>query len=245
MKKINHKVRVSEVADIAHRIVTLFKEETGLQKETFLKNLFAEMEKQVLNLSESIKKEIAVSRLEELDGLRDETIFNLHNILVGYRSMRSAEIKEKAEKLYVIFQRYGTATTRESYATASAHIEALLKDFSATELQETIEGLSGVSETIEELRTRQANFRTEQMAYEKALSLQQATASATTLKKPLLDLINTKLVSFFTATQDDAPYKNFAKVLNQVIDSLNESIARRAKNTAKGKTNPTETKESV
>lgn len=245
MKKINHKVRVSEVADIAHRIVTLFKEETGLQKETFLKNLFAEMEKQVLNLSESIKKEIAVSRLEELDGLRDETIFNLHNILVGYRSIRIAEVKEKAEKLYAVFKRYGTKITRESYASASAHIEALLKDLSATDLQEAINGLLGVSETIEELRTRQANFRTEQMAYEKALSLQQATESATTLKKPLMDLINVKLVSFFTATKEEEAYKNFAQLVSQVIDNANESITRRAKNTAKGKTNPTETKESM
>lgn len=229
MKKINNKIRVSETANIAKRLVELFKQEKELQKDVFLKKLFSEIETQQLSLSEAMKKEMAVSKLEELDALRDETIFNLHNILLGYRSMRMPEVKEKADKLYTIFQRYGTGIARENYASASGHIESLLKDFSSPDLEEVISGLMGVSETIEELKTRQSTFHTEQMAYEKALSVQQNTASATTLKKPLLDLINTKLVSFFIATQEDEPYKSFAKVVNQVIDNANETITRRSK----------------
>ena len=229
MKKIQTIIRVSEIADVAQRLVGLFKQETTLQNDTFLKNLFAQIEIQGTALSVAIKKETAVSRLEEVDALRDETIMNLNNILIGYRSMRSLEIKEKAEKVYAVFQRYGTRIVRENYASESAHIESLLRDLSATDLQEAINGLSGVADTISELRERQTAFHTEQMAYEKALSQQGVSASASSFKKPLLELINTKLVSFFIAMKDEATYENFAQVVAQVIDNINETISRRAK----------------
>lgn len=226
---MNYKTRVSEVADIALRLVGLYAQETTLQTDVFLKNLFVEIEKQASELSKAIKKEAAISKLEEADNLRDETIINLNNILIGYRSMRSAEIKESAEKLYAIFERYGTKITRENYSSESAHIESLLRDLSATELQDAIGKLLGVSDTIEELRTRQTAFHSERMAYEKALSVQGATASATSLKKQLIEIINTKLVSYLSALQEEASHSDFAKVVAQVIDSANETVLRRNK----------------
>ncbi|MFJ1328230.1 MULTISPECIES: DUF6261 family protein [Capnocytophaga] len=229
MKRLLTIVRVSELADIAHRLVGLFHQENELQTDTFLKNLFEKIDTQATALSVAIKKEVAVSKLEEADNLRDETIMNLSNILLGYRSMRSPEIRESAEKLYAVFDRYGTKITRENYSSESAHIESLLRDFSATELQEAIGKLLGVSDTIEELRTRQTAFHTERMAYEKSVSEQEFDESATALKKPLLGLINTKLISYLAALQEESTYANFAKVVSQVIDDANATINRRGK----------------
>ncbi|MFJ1473050.1 DUF6261 family protein [Capnocytophaga cynodegmi] len=229
MKRLLTIVRVSELADIAHRLVGLFHQENELQTDAFLKNLFEKIDTQATALSVAIKKEVAVSKLEEADNLRDETIMNLSNILLGYRSMRSLEIRESAEKLYAVFDRYGTKITRENYSSESAHIESLLRDFSATELQEAIGKLLGVSDTIEELRTRQTAFHTERMAYEKSVSEQGFDESATALKKPLLGLINTKLISYLAALQEESTYANFAKVVSQVIDDANATINRRGK----------------
>lgn len=229
MKKLNSKARVSEVADVAHRLVGQFAQETTLQNDAFLKGVFTKMKAQTTEISVALKKEAAISRLEEADDLRDETIGNFKQILLGYKAMRSAEIKGWAERLYAVFDRYGMRITRENYSSESAHIESLLRDLSASDLQDAINGLSGVAETIEELRTRQTAFHTERMAYEKAVSQQGATASATSLKKPMLELINTKLVSFLTATQEEEPYKKFAGVVAQVIGEMNETVSRRNK----------------
>ncbi|MDO4228667.1 MAG: DUF6261 family protein [Capnocytophaga sp.] len=233
MNKINYKIRVSEAADVSSRLVSLFAAEVNLQKDSFLKNLFDKIEEQTEAISMAIKKETAVSKLEEADNLRDETIFNLNNILVGYRSMRSVEIKESAEKVYAVFQRYGTRLTRENYSSASAHIDSLLRDLAVPEIDAAVEKLAGVEETIEELRVRQNAFHNERMAYEKALSVQETIATATSIKKPLLDLINGKLVTFLTAMEGEARYENLTKVITQVIDSANEIISRRNKKSEK------------
>lgn len=233
MNKISFKIRVSEIADVAHRLVNIFAKEASLQNDVFLKNLFAKIELQATAISIAIKKETAVSKLEEADNLRDETIINLHNILVGYRSMRTREIKESAEKIYAVFERYGTKITRENYSSESGHIESLLRDLAATDLQEAIGKLSGVAETIEELRTRQKAFHTEQQTYEKALSAQGTSESATALKKTLLELINNKLVYFLIATNTEAHYQNLSNLVAQIINSTNETILRRSKKTDK------------
>lgn len=229
MNTINYKTRVSELADIANRLVQLFGQQAELQSDWFLKKLFANIESQANALSVAIKREMAVSKLEEADNLRDETVINLSNILKGYKSMPSAEIRESADKLYSVFERYGTKITRENYSSASAHIDSLLRDLSVAELEESINKLSGISETIEELRSRQSAFSSKRMAYEKAISAREAEASATSLKRPLLSTINTKLVNYLTALREENKYVNFYQVVAQVIDDANTTVARRSK----------------
>lgn len=229
MNKVSYKIRIAEVADVATRLVNVYAEETNLQNDVFLKSLFEKIDTQAKAISAAIKKETVVSKLEELDKLRDETIYNLNNILVGYRSMRVAEIKESAEKIYAVFERYGTKITRENYSSGSAHIESLLRDLDATELEEAIGKLSGVSETIEELRTRQKEFQTEQKTYEKALSAQETSATASSFKKPIMELINGKLVAFLTAMKGEERYENLTNHITQIIDRANETVSRRTK----------------
>lgn len=229
MKKINSKIRVSELADASLRMIDLYKKESALSKDAILKPLFAEIETQNTALSVAMKKEIAVSNLEKADELRDESIRNLYDILKGYKAMRSVEVKTAAEALLLIFDKYGVAITRESYASESALIESMLRDFSVAEAVENIEKLTEVKETLAEIRDRQTAFHNERLAYEKSLSDKGSTASATALKKPFLDLINVRLVSFLTSVEQVDLYKNFASVIAQVIKDANEAVERRVK----------------
>lgn len=229
MKKLNSKLRVSEMEDFATRLVERFKEEQSLANDAFLKLLFEELEAKATEISVAIKRETATSKLDAADKLRDETIRNLNNVLQGYRSISLPEIKESADKLYTVFDRYGIKITRESYSSESAHIKSLLRDFAAEDLQPAIEKLLGVAETIEELRTRQEAFQNERVAYDKALAEQGSKASATVLKKPLVDLINVKLIPFLTAMGQSEVYKNFSGTVSQLVENTNSAIARRTK----------------
>ncbi|MDO4224825.1 MAG: DUF6261 family protein [Bergeyella zoohelcum] len=229
MKRLKTTIRVSELADTSLRMVDLFKKETTLTNDAFLKPLFTEIEEKTTALSIAIKKESAVSKLEEADELRDETIRNLYAILKGYKAMRNPQTKASATDLLEVFKRYGVEITRESYASESAHIESMLRDFSLAENLPKVEQLTEVKETIDELRERQTAFHNERLKYETALAETGSVAAATTLKKPLLQLINVKLVSFLTAMKEVEAYKNFAEIILQVIKDANELIAKRKK----------------
>ncbi len=232
IKKISPNVRIAELADTSERLVRFFKQEDTLQNDVFLKNIISQIESQSQSLSTSIKRENAVSKLEETDKLRNEIIMNLNYILMGYRAMPSEEIKRNAEKLYMVFSKYGTKITRENYTSKSALIESLLRDFSSEDLRENISSLSFIRETLDEIRNRQNAFNSERMAYEKAIVQQNLTESASILKKPLLEIINKKLLSYLLAMEGNETYQHFINSVTQVIEDSNSLVQRRQKGKA-------------
>ena len=64
--KLLQKARITEVDDTSDRLVALFKSETALAEDAFLKSLFTEMETLSANLTEAIKRDKGVSELERL-----------------------------------------------------------------------------------------------------------------------------------------------------------------------------------
>ena len=55
--KLLQKARITEVDDTSDRLVALFKSETALAEDAFLKSLFTEMETLSANLTEAIKRD--------------------------------------------------------------------------------------------------------------------------------------------------------------------------------------------
>ena len=117
-----------------------------------MKSTFAEIETLSEQITEAIKRDVSLSKLEDADLRRDNSVRSLSNALVGYRSLPVASLRDNADKLYAVFSKYGVKITKENYATESSLIEALLKDLSAPELKTAIESLSGVGEIIAQLR---------------------------------------------------------------------------------------------
>lgn len=232
MRKLDARARTTEVDDVSDRLLVLYRKETKLQTDTFLKEVFAEIETLSAQITEAIKRDLVFSKLEDADLQRDHIVRSLHNVLVGYRSMSVASLKEHGEKLYAVFSKYGVKITKESYATESSLIESLLQDLSAADLQSAIGGLSGVSELITELRTAQTAFNELRAEYEKALSVQKTGMSASALKKPLLEAINAKLITYLAAMRiaKAADYEAFAKAISQTIEMTNTAIKRRSSN---------------
>lgn len=231
IKKLKVNARITEVDDISDRLLELYKKETALQRDAFLKNLFDDLEKQSLLLTDNMKKGVSLSQLEAIDIRRIRAVRNLNNAIKGYASMPVEDFEAPSKELGAIFKKYGVAITRENYSSKTSLIESLLKELSSPQVQESIEALRGVADVIAVLRKEQTAFITERTNYEVALSLKDSDKTPTSLKKAVMDNINTKLITYLTTMcmVDKDKYYNFAKLVSQVIDNVNSSIQKRKK----------------
>lgn len=237
MNKLNTSVKVTELGDTALRLVKAFKAVAAVQNDAFLTKTFAEIEKQATVMTSAVKSDQALSKLEEADAQRDQSIRVLDKLLKGYENIPLENLKTHAKKLAEIFKKYGVKITGENYASQSTLINSLLGDFSATELKPSIEALAGVKEALAEIQTKQNAFAALRSDYEKAQVSQKEKSSATSLRKPLLELINKKAVPYLVAMSVAQPelFKNLTAEASEIITSTNEAIKARSKKEKKEK----------
>lgn len=244
MKKLSHLARITEVDDVSDRLLIVYEKETSLQDDEFLKTTFDEIKVLSDELTKAIRKDASLSKLEEADFRRDELIRSLNNVLLGYSSMVTPSIKENGDKLYEVFMKYGVKITKENYSSKSSLIESLLNDLEAPELSEAVMGLVGVSEVIEKLKNEQKAFTSLRVDYNKELAVQKNSKKASEIRKPLIEIINKKIVPYVSAMSiaNERKYLHFYNVVSEVIDNMNTSVKRRT--TSKGtKTEIVSTKE--
>ncbi len=237
MNKLNTSVKVTELGDTALRLVKAFKAVVAVQNDAFLTKTFVEIEKQATVMTSAVKSDQTLSKLEEADAQRDQAIRVLDKLLKGYENIPLENLKTHAKKLAEIFKKYGVKITGENYASQSTLINSLLGDFSATELKPSIEALAGVKEALAEIQTKQNAFAALRSDYEKAQVSQKEKSSATSLRKPLLELINKKAVPYLVAMSIAQPelFKNLTAEASEIITSTNEAIKARSKKEKKEK----------
>ncbi|WP_172917248.1 DUF6261 family protein [Capnocytophaga canis] len=231
MKPLNYQSRITEVGDVANRLAVLYKGTATLQDDAFLKNLLSEIQTQGDAITEAIKKDKAVSNLEDADAERDEAIRVLDKMLKAYEVFPVESTKAHGQKIAAIFKKYGVKITEENYSSQSNLIDSLLKDLSANEVQASVTALSGVSEAIATIRTTQEEFSKVRLQYEEAFTENHSKVSASSLRKPLLGLINKKLIPYLVAMTlvDGAKYTAFADKVAKIIDDMNEVVKTRGK----------------
>lgn len=231
MKNLHFNSRITEVGDVANRLAVLYKGTATLQDDAFLKNLLSEVQTQGDAITEAIKKDKAVSKLEDADAERDEAIRVLDKMLKAYEVFPVENTKAHGQKIATIFKKYGVKITEENYSSESNLIDSLLKDLSANEVQASVTALSGVSEAITQIRTTQEEFARLRLQYEEAFTENLSKVSASSLRKPLLGLINKKLIPYLVAMTlvDGAKYTTFADKVAKIIDDMNEVVKARAK----------------
>ncbi|WP_392447048.1 DUF6261 family protein [Capnocytophaga canis] len=231
MKPLNYQSRITEVGDVANRLAVLYKGTATLQDDAFLKNLLSEIQTQGDAITEAIKKDKAVSKLEDADAERDEAIRVLDKMLKAYEVFPVENTKAHGQKIALIFKKYGVKITEENYSSESNLIDSLLKDLSVAEIQASVTALSGVSEAITQIRTTQEEFARLRLQYEEAFTENLSKVSASSLRKPLLGLINKKLIPYLVAMTlvDGAKYTAFADKVAKIIDDMNEVVKSRAK----------------
>ena len=231
MKPLNYQSRITEVGDVANRLAVLYKGTATLQDDAFLKTLFAEIQTQGDQITEAVKKDKAVSKLEEADAKRDEAIRVLDKMLKAYEVFPVESTKAHGVKIATIFKKYGVKITEENYSSQSNLVDSLLKDLSVAEVQASVVALSGVSEAIANIRTTQEEFSNVRLQYEEAFTENLSKVSVSSLRKLLLELINKKLIPYLVAMTlvDKAKYSTFADKVSKVINDMNEVVKGRAK----------------
>ncbi len=226
MNKVISKVRVTEVDGLSDALVRLYKADEGVSSDAFLKSVMDEIEKLSVSITTAIKQDKVLSSLEEADGVRDEAVKSLSTLLDGYEVFPVAAKKEAAKKLKAVFDKYGKSITTANYVSESSLIESLLEDFSK---EEAVSLLDGIKEILEQIRSAQDSFAKASDEYNAASTVK--TESASSLKKPLLSLINDKLIPYITAMQmaNSALYGDFAAKAEGEVKRVNEIVSRRGK----------------
>ena len=94
-----------------------------------------------------------------------------------------------------------------------------------------------MKEALAEIQTKQNAFAALRSDYEKAQVSQKEKSSATSLRKPLLELINKKAVPYLVAMSIAQPelFKNLTAEASEIITSTNEAIKARSKKEKKEK----------
>lgn len=231
LQRILTTVRNTELGDTALRLVALFKQEISVKLDSFLAENFKELESQANDLTISVKRDIALSRLEEADKERDKSIRVLDKLLKGYENIPVEELRDHAKPLVEIFKKYGVKILKESYASQSNFITSLLEDFSAERLKLSIEALAGMKEALADIKTKQDSFARIRQDYEAELVSNKEKPSASILRKPLLELINKKIIPYLVAMNIANPemYKEFVAKSAEIINSTNDTVKGRRK----------------
>ena len=120
--------------------------------------------------------------------------------------------------------KYGRGMTSKGYAEQTALTESLLEDLGKA--TEKIAALSGVAELVASLREAQDGFAAAHDAYIKAKA--DKGESATSLKKPIVSLINDNIVPYLNIVAAVEGYADFIATVAGNIKRTNDTVARRA-----------------
>ena len=231
ISKLSTSTRVTEVGDVAKRLSVLFAKTDKLHDDKFIAATINEITVMGDRLTEEVCRDSVMSKLKELDLHRDNALRVLGKLVEAYNVIPVDTIRIEGKKLYTVFKKYGTKITKASYSEESNLIESLMKDLSADNIFSILPQLPGVNEAINNLRYEQDKFAEFRSEYEHTMSTQAAADKASSISKPLIALINGKLLTYLDAMCVSSPkkYKSFADNCSQIIDSINSAVKGRSK----------------
>ena len=198
--------------------------ETAVAKDAVLKGLFERLIDLSARNTTAIKQDAVVSTLDEADSARDSVTRDLFTLTNGYTASPFAEVKAAANDVRATLEKYGRGMTGKGYAEQTALTESLLEDLGKA--TEKIAALSGVAELVASLREAQDSFAASHDAYIKAKAGKGE--SATSLKKPIVSLINDNIVPYLNIVAAMEGYADFITAVAGNIKRTNDTVTRRA-----------------
>ena len=222
-------VRVTELDALSDAMEREYKAacaggETAVAKDTVLKGLFEQLIDLSARNTTAIKQDAVVSTLDEADSARDSVTRDLFTLTNGYTASPFAEVKSAAADVCATLDKYGRGMTSKGYAEQTALTESLLEDLG--KVTEKIAALSGVAELVASLREAQDGFASAHDAYIKAKA--DKGESASSLKKPIVSLINDNIVPYLNIVAAVQGYADFIAAVAGNIKRTNDTMARRA-----------------
>ena len=233
--KVNGKARVTELdalSDAMEREFTLACGDgsTAVGRDAVLKTQFAQLADLSARNTTAIRQDAVVSTLDEADSVRDAVTRDLFTLSTGYTASPFAEVRTAAQDVCAVLEKYGRGMTGKNYADQTALTESLLEDLGAEKIAAQVKALSGVAELVASLREAQDGFAAAHDGYIKAKAGKGESASS--LKKPIVALINDNIVPYLNIVAAMDGYAAFVAAVTGNIKSTNDTVARR---TAAGK----------
>ncbi|MBD5447140.1 MAG: hypothetical protein HDR32_05230 [Treponema sp.] len=228
--KVNGKVRTTELdalSDAMEREYRLACADgaTAVGKDAVLKTQFAQLADLSARNTTAIKQDAVVSTLDEADSARDAATRDLFTLAGGYTASPFAEVRAAATDVCAVLDKYGRGMTGKNYADQTALTESLLEDLGAEKIAAQVKALSGVAELVASLREAQDGFAAAHDGYVRAKAGKGESASS--LKKPIVALINDNIVSYLNIVAAMDGYVEFVAAVAGNIKSTNDTVARR------------------
>ena len=198
--------------------------ETAVAKDAVLTGLFTQLTDLSARNTTAIKQDAVVSTLDEADSARDSVTRDLFTLTNGYTVSPFAEVKAAAQDVYATLDKYGRGMTSKGYAEQTALTESLLEDLGKA--TEKIAALAGVAELVASLREAQDGFAAAHDAYVRAKAGKGESASS--LKKPIVSLINDSIVPYLNIVAAMDGYADFIAAIAGNIKRTNDTVARRS-----------------
>ncbi|WP_282037571.1 DUF6261 family protein [Saccharicrinis aurantiacus] len=229
MEKVIGHSRTTEVGSLLTLIINSYK--SSQITNSFLDSLFVHLGERNMQLLTAVRRSKITSMLDDKDELRDEKIRSLYYVLLGASHHPDTAIAKAGIALLAIFNKYGLAMLRESYANESTLLNSLIQDFENPILASDIELVAGCSILIGDLKIMQNDFELVHTQFEEDKALQGNLLSATELKKELIYNINTKLVVYLEAMilAEPKSFGNLTRSIAQIIADNNAAVKKRRK----------------
>lgn len=227
MNKIMQKVQNAELDGFAVSVLKAFESDKNAKKDAFVAKKMAELQTAHDALNTAILKDKEKSTLSELDSVRDEKFLVAKKMCEVYALFPIAKKKELNEPIKAIFDKYAKANLMSvNYKSESSLIESMKKDLEP--FSENIALLDGMKEALDALFEAEENFSRANQDYVNALSAKSESASS--LKKPLLSIINDNLVVYLSAmiVSENENCFDFAKFFEAEIERTNAVIEKRS-----------------
>lgn len=222
------KVYTTEAATVAQSIGLLPLSET-CQNDDKLMPALTRLSTKTGLIFEAINRTRTKSKLKEHDAQRDKDYRSLYYSVKGGTYNSDSTISVAAKAIYNIYDQFGLVVIGENYSQESAHIEALLLHLKTAEALAAIDQLPGISQAIANLTQSQAAFSEAYVNSESTKAQLGACATATELKREILDIINHQLVPYLQAMNGMGidGYGEFSAQLSQIVNDTNTSIKKR------------------
>ena len=233
--KVINNVRVTELDALSDAMereyaASCASGEPAVAKDAVLKAQFGQLADLSARNTTAIRQDAVVSTLDEADSARDAATRDLFTLAGGYTASPFAEVKSAATDVCAVLEKYGRGMTSKNYADQTALTESLLEDLGAEKVAAQVKALSGVAELVAQLRGAQDGFASAHDGYVRAKAGKGESASS--LKKPIVALINDNIVPYLNIVAAMDGYADFVAAVAGNIKSTNDTVTRR---TAAGK----------
>ena len=227
--KLINNVRTTELDALSDALEREYKAacgdgSTAVAKDAVLKGLFEQLTDLSARNTTAIKQDAVVSTLDEADSKRDAVTRDIFTLAGGYKASPFAEVKSAAADVCAVLDKYGRGMTSKGYNDQTALTESLLEDLG--KVTGKIAALAGVAELVASLRGAQDGFAAAHDAYIKAKAGKGE--SATSLKKPIVSLINDSLVPYLNIVAAMEGYDALITAAAGHINEANDKVTRRA-----------------